>query len=203
MEHRAAVRLSSHPALLAQGQGAAAAVAAALLLLRAAHDALRHLLTVHLPRHRGSLRRVAAQQAGQRGRAPGELLRGGGQQRHGGPDHGAGWRKEQRHTRSRSTWAAAQQDTLRRDSRGQRCCGSTAQRCGCSQPLSKGRQPRGSRSEYTQARIPLDCFCLIHTLRLWEIILLSVFSAVNMLLRELTVNHSVICHFHFLLISSR
>lgn len=200
VEHLAGVHLSSHPALLAQAQGAAAAVASALLLLRAAQDALRHLLTVHLPRHCGSLRRVAAQQAGQRGRAPRELLRGGGQQRHGGPDHGAGWRKEHRHTRSRSTCAAAQQDTLRRD-RGQRCCGSTTRYCGCSQPLTAGLQRGGSRSQYTQRRISGNWFHLLQTLRR-EIILLSMFSAFNMLLRVLTVNDSVICLFHFLLTRS-
>ncbi|KAF3845270.1 hypothetical protein F7725_008433 [Dissostichus mawsoni] len=55
---------------LAGAQAAAAAVASALLLLRAAQDPLCHLCAVHLPAHRGSLRRVAGQQAGQRERAP-------------------------------------------------------------------------------------------------------------------------------------
>lgn len=95
----AGVLLSFHPALLAQGQGAEAAVASALLLLGGGQDALCHLRTVHLPAHLGSLRRVLGQQAGQRGRAPRELLRGGGEQRDGGCGHGAGWRGEQRHTR--------------------------------------------------------------------------------------------------------
>ncbi|KAI9537674.1 hypothetical protein NQZ68_022335 [Dissostichus eleginoides] len=80
---------------LAGAQAAAAAVASALLLLRAAQDPLCHLCAVHLPAHRGSLRRVAGQQAGQRERAPRELLRGGGgQQRDGGPEHGARCRGE-------------------------------------------------------------------------------------------------------------
>lgn len=81
VEDLAGVLLSFHPALQFQAQGAAAAVASALLLLRAAQDPLCHLCTVHLPAHHGSLRRVAGQQAGQRGRAPRELLRGGGKQR--------------------------------------------------------------------------------------------------------------------------
>ena len=108
MEDLAGVHLSFHPALLAQAQDAAAAVASALLLLWAAQDPLCHLSTVHLPAHHGSLRRVAGQQAGQRGRAPRELLRGGGKQRDWGPDRGASWRGEQRHTRSRLTSTVGQ-----------------------------------------------------------------------------------------------
>lgn len=177
VEHLAGVLLPSHPALLAQAQGAAAAVASALLLLQAAQDALRHLLTVHLPRHRGSLRRVAAQEAGQRGRAPGELLRGGGQQRHGGPDHGAGWRKEQRHTRSRSTSAAAQQDTPGRDT-GQRCSGSTTQCCGCGHPLTAEPQRGGSRSQDIHCWVSGNWFHVLHSLRR-EMILLSMFVSLQ------------------------
>lgn len=126
MEDLAGVQLSFQPALLAQAQGAAAAVASALLLLRAGQDPLCHRRAVHLPAHRGSLRRVASQQAGQRGRAPRELLRGGGKQRDRGPDRGAGWRGEQRHTRSRSTSTVgqtAEQETLMIHDRGERYCG--------------------------------------------------------------------------------
>lgn len=89
MEDPAGVQLSFHPAPLAQAQGAAAAVTSALLLLWAAHHPLCHLSTVHLPAHHGPLRRVAAQQADQRGQTPRELLRGGGQQGDWGADCGA------------------------------------------------------------------------------------------------------------------
>jgi len=128
MEDPAGEQLSFHPALWAQAQGAAAAVASALLLLWAGQDPLCHLCTVHLPAHHGSLRRVAGQQAGQRGRAPGELLRGGGKQRDWGSDHGASWRGEQRHTRSRLTSTVGQtagHETLMIHDREEQYCGLT------------------------------------------------------------------------------
>lgn len=108
MDDLAGVKLSLQPAFLAQGQGAAAAVAITLLLLWAGQDPFCHLSAVHLPSHLGSLWRVAGQQAGQCGRAPREILRGGLKQRDWGSDHGASWKGEQEHTRSRLTSAVGQ-----------------------------------------------------------------------------------------------
>ena len=93
MADPAGVHLSLFPAYLAQGQGAATAVATTLLFFCGGQDPLLHLRSVHLPAHHRPLGGVVTQQAGQCGRAPGELLRGRGEQRHFGPDRGTSWKR--------------------------------------------------------------------------------------------------------------